>query len=46
MIGTSSSGGRGPETGGGGGVGVSTARAEHFIVGFPTVPGGHVQVGR
>lgn len=31
--------------GGKGGGGINTARAEHFRVGFPDVPGGHVQTG-
>lgn len=32
-----------PVTGGKGSGGINTARAEHFRVGFPDVPGGHEQ---
>lgn len=35
-----------PANGGKGVWGVSTAMAEHLIVGFPVVPGGHKQRGR
>ena len=42
-----SGGGKDVDAIGGFGVdGVSLARAEHFKVGFPVVPGGHVHNGR
>lgn len=40
----SAPGGLSPATGLVGGTGLSTARAEHLMVGLPMVPGGHVQV--
>ena len=46
LIDGSSTDGVSPAIGGWGVVGVSTASAEHLMVGLPVVPGGHKQTGR